>query len=162
MGSEPSLQNDFLAPHVERLARSFAGWTGRSLGPPASDGVAAAAALYQAPFVVVSHGTEVDPIFNYGNLKAQELFQMTWDQLTSIPSRCSAEPLEQAERERLMTAVRQHGFINDYRGVRVSAKGDRFLIEQAIVWNVIDDRDQLVGQAAMFDRWTPVGPAETV
>ena len=153
MGSAPASENDFFAPHVERLAHSFARWTGRLLVPPANDSVAAAAALYRAPFVVVSHGIEADPIFNYGNLKAQELFQMTWDELTRIPSRCSAEPLEQVERERLMTRVRQRGFIDDYRGVRVSAKGNRFLIEQATVWNVIDAHDQLVGQAAMFDQW---------
>lgn len=115
-----------------------------------------AKALYEAPFVVVSHATEVDPIFNYGNRRAQELFEMSWPELTRLPSRCSAEPLERAERERLMQTVRQRGFIDDYRGVRISARGRRFLIEQAIVWNVVDPRDRLKGQAAMFDRWTPL------
>ncbi len=68
----------------------------------------------------------------------------------------AVEPLEQAERERLMQAVRQRGFIDDYRGVRISAQGRRFLIEQAIVWNVIDAQDRVVGQAAMFDQWEPL------
>ena len=31
--------------------------------------------LMAAPFAVLSHGTQVDPIFNYGNLTAQALFE---------------------------------------------------------------------------------------
>jgi len=81
---------------------------------------------------------------------------MSWAELTQTPSRCSAEPLERAERERLMTTVRAQGFIGDYCGVRISARGARFLIEQAIVWNVFDLDDRLAGQAAMFDQWTPL------
>lgn len=154
MGSEPSPENDFLADHVKLLADSFERWTGRPLIP--AGGMNPAESLYRGEFVVVSHATEPDPIFNYGNLRAQELFEMSWDELTRLPSRCSAEPLEQAERERLMQAVRQRGFIDDYRGVRISAQGRRFLIEQAIVWNVVDAQDRVVGQAAMFDRWKPL------
>lgn len=154
MASEPSADNDFLASHVSLLTSSFERWIGRPLVPAQSS--VPAEMLYRAPFVVVSHATEPDPIFNYGNLRAQELFEMSWHELTRLPSRCSAEPLEQAERERLMQAVRQRGFIDDYRGVRISAQGRRFLIEQAIVWNVIDAQDRVVGQAAMFDQWEPL------
>ncbi len=156
MVPEPSLANAYLAPHVALLAQSYARWTGAELPLPGADELDRGRALYHAPFVVVSHGTEPDPIFNYGNLQAQHLFAMTWSELTRLPSRCSAEPLERAEREGLMAAVRQRGYIDDYRGVRVSARGHRFLIERATVWNVVDGHGRLHGQAARFDQWTPL------
>jgi hypothetical protein len=37
--------------------------------------------------VVLSHGTEEDPILNYGNGAALALWEMDFGQLTSIPSR---------------------------------------------------------------------------
>jgi len=112
-----------------------------------------AEALYQAPFVVLSHGTETDPIFNYANLTAQRLFEMTWAQMTSLPSRLSAEPLRRQQRERLLTAVSERGYIDDYRGVRISSTGRRFLIEQATVWNLRDTQGRPAGQAATFAQW---------
>lgn len=57
-------------------------------------------ALYRAPFVVLSHGTEPDPLFNDANLTAQRLSEMTWAQITAMPSRLSAEPLSCEESDR--------------------------------------------------------------
>jgi hypothetical protein len=156
MGNEPSPDNDYRAEHAALLVRSFQHWTDRSLLPVDQVVSSAAEALYHAPMVVVSHGTEPDPIFNYGNLSAQKLFAMSWGQLTRLPSRCSAEVVEQSERERLMRRVREHGYIADYRGVRISATGQRFFIEQAVVWNLLDAEEKLMGQAAVFDHWTPI------
>lgn len=155
---EPSTLDGFAAIHAQRLIQSFERWTGRPIMAgvnPGEDGER----LYRADCVVVSHGTEYDPIFNYGNLAAQRLFEMSWPQLTALPSRCSAEPVERAERARLMAEVTAHGFIGDYRGIRISATGKRFMIEKATVWNVFDEADQLIGQAAVFSDWTRLDSA---
>lgn len=45
---------------------------------------------------------------------------------------------------------------NDYSGVRIAQTGQRFLIEQATVWNLTDKESQLCGQAAMFQEWLSV------
>ena len=50
--------------------------------------------------------------------------------------------------------VSAHGYIDDYVGVRISASGKRFLIEDAIVWNLIDGQGAYHGQAAVFKKWT--------
>src|SRR3990172_8531438 len=42
------------------------------------------------------------------------------------------------------------GFIETYRGVRISRSGRRFLIEQATVWNILDANGRSAGQAATF------------
>ena len=110
--------------------------------------------LFSAPFALVSHGTEPDPIFNFGNQTALSLFEVTWGNFTRLPSRQSAEPVNQEERQRLLERVTQYGYIDDYSGVRISSTGKRFLIKKALVWNLIDQQGQYQGQAAVFDQWT--------
>lgn len=113
-----------------------------------------AQALFEAPFVVISHGTEAEPILNYGNQAALELWEMTWEQLTSIPSRQTAEPQNRLERARMLALAEEQGYFTGYGGVRVSASGRRFLVMGATVWNVLDHQSRRIGQAATFSRWT--------
>ena len=47
---------------------------------------------------VLAHNTEPDPIFIYGNKAAQACFGYTWDELTSLRSRLSAEEPKREER----------------------------------------------------------------
>ena len=109
--------------------------------------------LYQATFALVAHDTGPDPIFFYANCLAQQLFEMNWSEITSIPSRQSAEPILQSERQALLDRVAQYGYINDYSGIRISKSGRRFWIRNATVWNLIDEQGNKIGQAACFDRW---------
>lgn len=149
----PSPQNGFHQNHANRLIASYRRLTGRDLVDPEPGPEERARMLWEAPFVVVSHGTESDPIFNYGNRAALDRFEMTWEEFTALPSRLSAEPVHRDERARLMRSVVEKGFIDDYGGVRISRTGRRFRIVGATVWNVIDEDGQLVGQAAMFATW---------
>ena len=54
----------------------------------------------------------------------------------------------------MLAQAAARGFIDDYRGVRISAKGRRFLVRQALVWNVVDEAGRRRGQAATFSEWT--------
>src|SRR5262249_13196822 len=112
-----------------------------------------AKALFESPFVVVSHGTEPDPILNYANQIALNLWEMTWEELIKTPSRLTAEPVSREERALLLAQVTQKGYIGDYQGIRISKTGRRFQIERAIVWNLLDEQGRHAGQAASFDRW---------
>jgi hypothetical protein len=109
--------------------------------------------LFNAPCAIVAHGMETDPIFNFGNRVALELFSLNWPEFIALPSRKSAEPLEREERKKLLDEVTHNGFINNYSGIRVASNGNRFLIEQAFVWNLIDDDGHYCGQAATFSKW---------
>ena len=151
--ASPSSSNDFLAGHVELLCDSFRRLTGRELVDVSGDRTERARVLFEAPFAVVSHDTADDPVFNYANRKAMELFKMDWHAITSLPSRLSAESINQEERERLLARVTEQGFIDDYSGVRISSSGRRFRIEGATVWNLIDRDGNHAGQAAMFANW---------
>jgi hypothetical protein len=136
------------------LAGSFERLLGRPLAPglPAG-GRALVQALYDAPAVIVSHGLEPDPVFWFANRAAQALWEMDWDRFTRTPSRLSVEPDERATREALLRRAAERGYISDYRGVRVSASGRRFRIEDVILWEVADERGVRHGQAATFARW---------
>jgi hypothetical protein len=136
------------------LLDSFCRWLGRELIERKGTAEDQAKALYQAPFVVVSHGMEADPILNYGNKVALALWELDWERFTKTPSRLTAEPVNQAERARMLAQAQEHGCIDDYKGVRISGTGRRFLVEQAIVWNVVDGTGTQQGQAATFSRWS--------
>ena len=150
---EPGIDNGYLADHVELLRRSLRRWTGRDLVAAGVPPAEAARQVYEAPFVVLSHSPGVDPVLNYGNRAALALFELTWDELTRMPSRRTAEAPDREERARLLAQVGAHGYIDDYCGVRVSRTGRRFRIERATVWNLLDEAGNHCGQAASFAHW---------
>ncbi|MFM9277768.1 MEKHLA domain-containing protein [Paenibacillus jiagnxiensis] len=106
--------------------------------------------LFHAPLVVLSHGTESDPVLNFGNRAALELWEMDWEAFTRTPSRFTAEPMEREERDKFLEAVSEKGYVDDYTGVRISSTGRRFHILRATVWNLIDENGAIHGQAAAF------------
>jgi len=110
-------------------------------------------ALFDAPFVLVSHGTEPTPVFNFGNRKALELFEISWEQFIKLPSKNSADQENREDRAELMARVARAGYALNCTGTRISTSGKRFYIEGATVWNVIDENNLYHGQAAMFDTW---------
>ena len=139
--------------HTQLLLDSFRRVLGRELIPRDGTPEDQAAALYQAPFVVASHGTEADPILNYGNRAALELWEMDAETLRTMPSRKTAEPVHRDERARLLERTSRQGYVDDYQGIRISSSGRRFRIERAIVWNLADAAGNYAGQAATFDTW---------
>lgn len=151
MGPNPSILET--TAQAERLVRCHRHRTTRNLLDPNLCGPALAEALFKAPFVVVSHGIENDPVLNYGNAAALALWKMTWNQFTATPSRCTAEASNRAERARLLAEVAARGWIDDYSGVRVTAEGRRFRIDRATVWNLNDEAGRPCGQAATFSHW---------
>lgn len=151
---EPNEENDFLAVHAQRLLGCFYQLTGNHLVSPALPVREQARVLFHAPFVVLSHDASADPHLNYANLAGLRLFELTWAELTALPSRLTAEPMHREERARLLARVAERGFIDNYRGVRIARSGRRFHIEKACVWNLFDEHLTRLGQAATFAQWT--------
>jgi MEKHLA domain len=146
----------YIVEWSQRLLESHRHWIGRDLIDRVGDQDSQARRLFQAPFVVVSHGVEPDPILNYGNQVALDLWEMSWDQFIQTPSKLTAQPDDRAERERMLAQAKSQGYFDGYRGIRISSTGRRFLVEQALIWTVIGPAGQRIGQAATFSRWVPV------
>jgi hypothetical protein len=136
------------------MLRSFQTVVGRPLLPASGDAAYDARALFEAPFAVLAHGTQPDPIFFYGNATALRLWDMSFDAFTRMPSRLSAEPGLRDERQRLLAQAARSGFIDDYAGVRISRSGARFRIEKVILWTLADESGASHGQAAWIPDWT--------
>jgi len=135
------------------LTDSYARLVRALLVPPGTD----ADWLYrEAPFVVVAHGTDQDPKFIYANKAAQNRFEYSWEEFMSLPSRLSAEAPDRAERQSLLDEVARNGFLSGYRGLRVAKSGRRFIIEDGVVWELLDRDGMRHGQAATFLSWRDV------
>lgn len=151
---ESDCLNDLVVRRCRILADSFQRLLGRPLIPqPPHDDRQLAQALYDAPLVIVSHGTEAEPVFWFANRTAQRLWEVDWPAFIRMPSRQSVEPGEHDDRERLLARARAQGYVDDYQGVRISASGRRFRIRDVILWNLLDDSGRLDGQAAVFAQW---------
>jgi hypothetical protein len=120
-----------------------------------TDPAQAVEALFEAPCVVLAAFGEfgTDHRFSYANRAGLQRFETTWDELIGLPSSLSAEPVCREERRRLLDEVGRRGYIDNYAGVRISRRGRRFRILQAVVFNLLDDQGGYVGQAATFADW---------
>ncbi len=156
--SELSEISEFKQQHAKRLIDSFKDVTGNDL-IELDKNMHLGQQLFEAPFVVVSHNGGDDPVLNYGNSTALNLWEMSWDDFTQTPSRKTAEPEFRNDRAAMLQQAKDKGYFNNYTGIRISSSGKRFLIEKAIIWTVPsvegsdDPRLQKAGQAATFSDW---------
>ncbi|MES2308105.1 MAG: MEKHLA domain-containing protein [Verrucomicrobiota bacterium] len=155
MGINPSfpstLSEEWKAFHASLLAKTYFRYFNEPLlknAPPTFQN------LFEFPFILLSHGIQADPVLNFGSRRALQLWELTWDELTQMPSRLTAEPMEREARSQFMETVRRQGFVENYEGIRVSKSGRRFKIQNAKVWNLIDPQNIHHGQAAYFETWT--------
>lgn len=139
--------------HVELLCSSYRRWIGKDLLPPELSPIDAQGALYDAPFALLSHDAQPDPVLNYGNRRAQQLFEATWDELLGMPSRLTAEAIRREDRQHALDQVAAHGYVDGYTGMRISRNGRRFLIRDTTIWNIVDAQGGLRGQAALIRAW---------
>ncbi len=139
-----------LARQVKILCASYQQLTGKRLAPESVDPVEW---LNLAPFALVSHDTADDPIFNYANRIALQLFEMTWDEFTATPSRLSAAPMDRDKRAVLLEQVARDGYIEGYTGIRIASSGRRFRIYNTTVFNLLDEQSRHYGQAAVLRQW---------
>jgi len=147
---KPSPENSYAKTHAALLVSSYKRFTGKDLLPDEIASGDVPRVLFEAHFGLVSHNIDPEPVFNYGNQTALTAFELEWSEFTQLASRDSAEPVNQAERELLMAKVKRDGYIENYRGIRISASGRRFWIEDATIWNVVDELGVYRGQAALF------------
>ncbi|RKN83987.1 MEKHLA domain-containing protein [Paenibacillus ginsengarvi] len=146
MYSGPGATNE----HAKLIMDSYIRLTGKSLLEEMPAAGEEFERLFAAPLVVLSHGTEADPILNFGSGKALTLWEMDWDTFTRTPSRLTAEPMVREDRAKFLEAVGAKGYIDGYTGVRISRTGRKFYIIETTVWNLADESGTFRGQAAAF------------
>lgn len=152
----PRENESFIIKQCAIIDDSYKKWMGASLAPSHLSPEEKASFFLTAPFILLSSTPEKDPILNFGNQAALRLWELSWDRLTKLPGRQTAEFSEQKERDQFLKTVRERGFIDDYEGIRISGTGKRFKIKRAVVWNLVDSTGLFLGQAATFSEWEPL------
>ncbi|MBO9101432.1 MULTISPECIES: MEKHLA domain-containing protein [unclassified Rhizobium] len=148
----PSTDRIVLEPWYDKalfylLVDSYRRIVGKALVPDDSD---AHWLYHHAPFAVVAHNTDPDPLFIYANMSAQRCFEYDWQEFTSLPSRLSAEVPNRADRQLLLETVARDGHASGYRGARIAKSGRHFWIEDGCVWQLTEQDGLTYGQAATF------------
>jgi hypothetical protein len=86
-------------------------------------------------------------------LQALQLWESRWDELIGMPSRLTAPNSERAERSNALGQAKRLDAVQNYRGIRISRKGRRFMINKARIWTLWDAEERVCGQAACFSDW---------
>jgi hypothetical protein len=136
------------------ILNSYEQIVGKQLIERMGDKIEESKTLFLAPFVLVSHDTQTPPIFNYANQTAQNLWEMSWEEITRLPSQESAIPDAREVREKMLQEVKNQGYIENYQGIRITKTGKQFFIKNVVVWNLLDSNNNYCGQAATFLNWT--------
>lgn len=132
---------------------SYKKLTGEDLIVCGGDSEEAAKMLFEADFVLMSQDTSTEPLANYANRKALELWEISWDEMLKMPTKETAEPMHRDERAKFLKEVQSKGYVKDYTCIRISSTGKRFKIIGATVFNLIDEVGDYKGLAAYIKDW---------
>lgn len=149
--SIPSSSNDYHREHVLIMLENLKRWTNYDLIAEYGFSLETLGVqIFNADFYLLSHDTAADPILTYGNQQVLNQWEVSWAELTTMHSRETAKPIDQAERSILMAQVKADNYISGYSGIRVSKTGKEFQISDGIVWNLFTKNGDFYGQAAWF------------
>jgi MEKHLA domain len=153
----PDPENDWHTGHVAGLLNAFARVTGRDLAAEMKlDPARLGQSAWEGDFALLSHRGDRQAMLNYGNRFALELWECDWAAFTALPSAATAPRDDVPERAAMMAAAASHGFVSNYSGRRVSAKGKLFRIENGTIWRLVDANGEPFGMAATFRDFTPL------
>ncbi len=111
------------------------------------------ARLFKTKNPVLAHDNGKDPCLNYANSAALLLWKKCWNEMIGMPSRLTTPNKEQEQRKKAFTKVTTQYAIKNYQGIRVNSQGELFIIKNARIWTILDEANNVVGQAATFNSW---------
>lgn len=151
----PSSADNWHQDHVARVVAAFARVTGGDLVAEAGlDPAALGKSAWEGNFALLTH--DDNAVLNYANRFALDLWEMDWETMLRTPSRDTAPEDDRASRALVMAEVERNGFVRGYRGRRVSRTGRLFLIENATVFTLTDEKGAGFGAGAFFRSYTPL------
>jgi hypothetical protein len=149
----PSDENCYLKDYIFLITNSLKKLTSIEIVDSSLSIEEQAKQVFHSDYILLAHNASNDPIFNYANQRALQLFEMSWDEFTNMPSKYSAESDERGKREKFLAEVEEKGYSKDYSGIRISKTGKRFEIKNVILWNVYDSENIRIAQAALFEEY---------
>lgn len=135
---------------LKRIDESFAEFNGKPLPVPSGIEDRYKWLSEEAPYSILTHNTNNDPLFIYANQFALKCFKYTEDEMVGLPSRLSAAEKDREERQKLLEKVEKDGIAYNYNGPRVDKNGNSFHIHDGILWQVTDANGKRLGTGALF------------
>lgn len=109
--------------------------------------------LYHAPVIIIAYTEDADPTFIYANQCAQNVWEITWDSFLKLPVKeTTSEQLRQNQLG-FIQLVKQKGHYMGYQGLKKTASGRMFRVENAIMWTLTNANGEYIGQASMIPSW---------
>jgi hypothetical protein len=109
--------------------------------------------VFYGKFALLTHRGGADAILNYGNDYVLKLWDTTWAEFITMPSKLTAPEEGRETREEFMETVRHNGFATGYDGIRISRTGRRFVIKDVTVWQLVDGDGLNFGVGAYFSNY---------
>ena len=110
-------------------------------------------ACYSMNQPIMAHDNTPDPCLIYANSLALDIWVLCWEEMIGMPSKLTAPKEEQAQRQHALHQATKKHAIQNYQGIRINSKGERFIIRNASIWTIWDEKNKIYGQAATFDSW---------
>jgi hypothetical protein len=142
----PAQANAWQDDYIKRVAGSFMRVTGAPLLQSQTPGQGA----WLGDFALLTHRGDDDGTLNYGNQFALNLWECGWEDFIGLPSAVTAPPEDRPSRAVAMQKVAQDNFVRGYSGRRISRKGRLFIIEDGIIWRLLDETGEAFGIGAWF------------
>jgi MEKHLA domain len=147
----PAPENNYHQEHVMIMLENLKRWTGYDLIEDYGFSLdKLGQQVFEADFYILSQDNTADPILTYGNQWVLDLWEVSWEELTTMYSRTTAKLVDRSARAAMMERVKIHNYINKYNGIRVSKTGTEFQIIDGTIWNLFTDKVDFYGQAAWF------------
>jgi hypothetical protein len=149
----PSSDNSYHKDHVLLMLDNLKRWTSYDLVQDAGFSQEnLGEQIFNSNLYILSHNGAPDPILNYGNKKVLELWEVSWEELTSMYARNTAKLDDQQAREDMMRKAKEQNYVSNYNGIRISKTGREFRILEGTIWNLFTNNGNPYGQAAWFKK----------
>lgn len=139
-----------MAPKIELVASSFFRQARRPLVQKSDDVVAA---LWSAPCAILAQYEMSDAATHFANRCALEVYETDYLGFSPHIQSSPAQKEKQDSPNGLFTGANLAGGVAKYSGNLMSCRGNRFRVQHALTWPLIDESGACHGYAAMFDLW---------
>jgi hypothetical protein len=147
----PAASNNYHRDHLAIVLANLKRWTAYDLiADYGFDWETLGQQIFDADFYILSQNNAAEPILNYGNDRVLKLWEISWDELTTMHSRDTAKPVERSTRLAIMERVKANNYLSGYNGSRISKTGKEFKILDVTIWNLFTTNGDPYGQAAWF------------
>ena len=146
----PPYRDAAMAPKIELVASSFFRQARRPLVQKSDDVIAA---LWSAPCAILAQYQMSDAATHFANRCALEVYETDYLGFNAQAQGSSAPNDTPVSPNGLFSGASFAAGVAKYSGDLLSCRGNRFRVQQALTWPLIDEGGAWHGYAAMFDLW---------